>query len=82
MTFERRRQRAGARGPPDRLALCTVKLPVIWPVPPRMTPWMVARMTLPSSTMAKRRPTLSLVASPNSRAPTVSKVNSMSGCPF
>ena len=48
------------------LASSTVKLPVIWPVPPvigeRMTG---AEITLPSSTMANGRPTFSDVTWPN-----------------
>ena len=59
-----------------------MKLPVIWPVPPvigeRMTG---AEMTLPSSTMAKGRPTFSVVTCPNFWPPRRLKRKVTSGSP-
>ena len=51
------------------------------PEPPRIALWITgAVITCLSSTMAKRWPTLSLVTSPNWRAPTLSKRKSTTGC--
>ena len=56
------------------LARCTVKLPLICPVPPRIGSRMTgAEITLSSSTMAKGRPTFSWVTLPKRLAPAASK---------
>ena len=55
------------------LALCGVKLPLIWPEPPVIGCWMTgAVITWLSSTMAKRLPTFFEVISPKVMAPRVS----------
>ena len=65
---------------PDRsvtarsLASATVKLPLIWPEPPRIGSRMTgAETTLPSRMMAKGRPTFSCVALAKRLAPVASK---------
>jgi hypothetical protein len=69
---------AGSAPPRSRtarsLALSTVKVPLIWPVPPVIGCWMTgAVMTWLSRTTAKRWPTLREVISPKVTAPRVSK---------
>ncbi len=62
------------------LALCTVKLPEIWPEPPMMGSRMTgAEITSLSSTMAKGRPTFSWVACAKRRAPAELKRNDTIG---
>ncbi|MNL62718.1 hypothetical protein D3C87_1867660 [compost metagenome] len=57
-----------------------MKLPLIWPLPPMIGSRMTGAVkTLPSSTIAKGRPTLSRVISANCRAPSESKVNETIG---
>ena len=54
------------------LAVSTVKLPLIWPEPPRIGSRICgAEITLSSSTIANSRPTFFCVTSPNLRAPPV-----------
>ncbi len=62
------------------LALCTVKLPEIWPEPPRIGSRITgAEITSLSSTMAKGLPTFSCVTWANLRAPLVLKRNETIG---
>ena len=57
------------------VALAAVKLPLIWPRPPVIASRITgALITLSSSTMAKRLPTLRLLTSAKRRVPTESKV--------
>ena len=74
---------APARSKTARLSACsTVKLPVIWPEPPVIGPRMRgAEMTLPSSTMANGRPTLSEVTWPKRWPPRRLKRKLTSGSP-
>ena len=61
-------------------AVSTVKLPEIWPEPPRIGSRMTgADITLLSSTIANGRPTFSWVAWANLRAPLVLKRNDTIG---
>ena len=63
-------------------ACCTVKLPLICPVPPRIGSRMTgAEITLLSSTMAKGSPTFSWVTLPKRLAPAASKRNVTTGSP-
>ena len=63
-------------------ALSTVKLPEIWPVPPRMGSRITgAESTSLSSTMAKGRPTFSWVARPNLLAPAPVNLKLTTGSP-
>jgi hypothetical protein len=63
-------------------ALSTVKLPEIWPDPPRIGSRITgADITSLSSTMAKGRPTFSCVARPNLRAPVLLNLKLTIGSP-
>jgi hypothetical protein len=63
-------QRPGPQQRRQVPASCTVKLPEIWPEPPVIGSRITGALsTLPSSTMAKGRPTLASVMAANSRAP-------------
>ena len=65
------------------LADCTVKLPEMMPLPPRIGSRITgALITLLSSTIAKGLPTLSRVASPNRLAPAASKRKLTTGSLF
>ncbi len=62
------------------VAVSTVKLPLIWPDPPRIGSRITgAEITLSSSTMANGRLTWSLVKLPNLRAPALLKRKVMMG---
>ena len=62
------------------LADSTVKLPEIWPLPPRIGSRMTgAEMTSSSSTIANGRPTFSCVTCANLRAPEVLNLNDTIG---
>ena len=62
------------------VAVSGVKLPLIWPRPPRIGSRITgAEITLSSSTMANGLPTLSWVNLPNLRAPALLKPKSMIG---
>ncbi len=74
---------APARSSADsELVSAAVKLPEICPEPPTIGSWMTgALITLPSSTMANCRPTLSMVIFANCLAPASSKRNDTTGRP-
>ena len=75
-------QRAGAEQHGEVVGRCTVKLPLIWPVPPRIGSRITgAEITLLSSTMAKGRPTFSWVTLPKRLAPAASKRKVTTGSP-
>ena len=82
MIVQRRRQRAGAQQDGEIVGACTVKLPEIWPEPPRIGSRITgAEITSLSSTMANGLPTFSCVTWAKRRAPLLLKRKLTIGSP-